>query len=145
MDLTLNQIQALRKEGLSDEDIAEQLGLEAALVAAVSRGGELDIRVAPEVAREMLEGIVELARDAQSEDVRYRARRFIVDDFKGRLDQKAPTTVNVNIVEMNQGIKRARAAILGKAFAAQDVSGARQREVAEAQLVESTDDAEHNL
>ena len=133
-DLTLNQIQALRREGLGAAEISEQLGIDPALVAAVADEGA-SVRVSAEVAREMLDGIVELARGAESELVRYNARRYVVDDFKGRLDKTGPgVNVNVNIAEINAGLTRSRSRIRDKALAAAGVLAERveavQREAA---------------
>lgn len=132
-DLTLNQIHALAAEGLGAGDIAEQLGLEVALVEAALAGGRDRggrVTVSAEVAAEMLDGIVALGRDAESEFIRYRARQFIVDEFHGRHDKAgAGVQVNINIAEINDGIRRSRERILNKARAAAGVLAERVAEV----------------
>lgn len=119
MDPTAEQVLALRGEGMNDEDIAEATGLELTVVRAVAeKKGEAVVRVTPEVAREMLDGIVELARGAESDYVKLQARKYVVDDFKGRLDKAAPTQINITLTEINKAVQASRARILERAQAA---------------------------
>lgn len=122
MDPTAEQVLALRGEGMSDADIAEATGLELAVVRAVSeKRGEAIVRVTPEVAREMLDGIVELARGAESDFVKLQARKYVVDDFKGRLDKAPAAQINITLTEINKAVAASRTRILERAQAAGDV------------------------
>lgn len=149
-DLTLNQIQALLREGLTADEVAEQLGLEPALVAALGEKSEgasrARVTVGADVAAEMLEGIVDLARHAESEIIRMRARQYVVDDFKGRLDKRdAGVNVNINIAEINDGLKRSRARILDKARAAAGVLAERVAAVNGTEIAQADNDTDINL
>lgn len=106
-DLAVEQILALKSEGLADEDIARELGLEVTVVKGVTGSKASEIEV-----EEMLGIIKGLARDEGTTGfVRLNAAKYIVDEHKGRNDKKSGVVVNLgslNIAQMNEYLSAAR-------------------------------------
>ena len=54
--------------------------------------------------------IVELMAGSEDEHLRFRAARYVRDDYKGRLDPREVKKLNINVIVFNETLERARKA-----------------------------------
>jgi hypothetical protein len=111
MSLEIQAIK-LKEQGLSAEEIAVELGLEAATVRGICHDDISDADF-----EKIREGLIELAINSTNEIVRARTSIFLWEQKRGV--QQARTVPTVNVLALNAAIKNAEVSvskILGPSF-----------------------------
>ena len=110
------EVVKLREQGLDDAEIAEALGVDVRIVAAIGnsnrRGRAVD--VSDDEKAELFDVMKTLAKSAESEFCRLSAAKFLINEHFGRNDKTEVTVNNHNVQIVAASITAANARLLEK-------------------------------